>query len=186
MKSTQLLVLGLTIAITVTSCASLNGPAAKFEPTWDSLKRYETPKWNMDDKFGIFIHWGVYAIPAAGSEWYPRNMYNKNNNLFEHHKKNWGDQSEFGYKDFIPKFRAEKWDPDEWAELFKRSGARYIVPVAEHHDGFAMYDSSHTKWNSAKMGPRRDICGELAKAVRKRGMKFGVSTHYAWNWRYYF
>jgi alpha-L-fucosidase len=186
MKSTQLFFLGLTLAITVTSCASLNGPVAKFEPEWDSLKQYETPKWNMDDKFGIFIHWGVYAVPAAGSEWYPRNMYNKKSNLFEHHKKNWGDQSKFGYKDFIPKFRAEKWDPDEWAELFKRSGARYIVPVAEHHDGFAMYDSSHTKWNSVKMGPKRDICGELAKAVRKRGMKFGVSTHYAWNWRYYF
>jgi alpha-L-fucosidase len=186
MKPTHLLLLGLTVVVTMTSCADLNKKAAKFEPTWDSLKKYEVPQWNQDAKFGIFIHWGVYAVPAAGSEWYPRNMYNKDSNLFEYHKKTWGDQSKFGYKDFIPKFRAEKWNPDEWAELFKRSGARYIVPVAEHHDGFAMYDSSHTKWNSMKMGPKRDICGELAKAVRKRGMKFGVSTHYAWNWRYYF
>ena len=185
MKRIRTLLPGLAIAITMTSCAVLNRPAAKFEPTWDSLSQYEVAKWNKDAKFGIFIHWGVYAVPAAGSEWYPRNMYNRSSNLFEHHKRTWGDQSKFGYKDFIPMFRAENWDPEQWAELFKRSGARYIVPVAEHHDGFAMYDSSHTKWNSVKMGPKRDICGELAKAVRKRGMKFGVSTHYAWNWRYY-
>ena len=186
MKSKQLLLLGCTVALTITSCTSLNSRAAKFESTWDSLKQYEVPKWNQDAKFGIFIHWGVYAVPAAGSEWYPRNMYNKDSSLLEHHKKTWGDQSKFGYKDFVPKFRAENWDPEEWAELFEHSGARYVVPVAEHHDGFAMYDSSHTKWNSVKMGPKRDICGELAKAIRKRGMKFGVSTHYAWNWRYYF
>lgn len=186
MKQIRSLLLGLTIAVTITSCTGLNRTATRFEPTWDSLKQYEVPQWNQDAKFGIFIHWGVYAVPAAGSEWYPRNMYNKDSNLFEHHKKTWGDQLNFGYKDFIPKFRAEKWDPDAWAELFERAGARYVVPVAEHHDGFAMYDSSLTKWNSVKMGPGRDICGELANAIRKRGMKFGVSTHYAWNWRYYF
>ena len=172
------------IAFLGTSCTSLS--PVKFEPTWDSLKQYSPPEWNMDGKFGIFIHWGVYAVPAAGSEWYPRNMYNKDNELFEYHKQTWGDQSQFGYKDFVPKFRAENWDPDAWAQLFEASGARYVVPVAEHHDGFAMYASSHTRWNSVNMGPRRDICGELAKAVRKRGMRFGVSTHYAWNWRYYF
>jgi alpha-L-fucosidase len=186
MRQIRALLLGLTIAVILTSCTSLNRTTTKFEPNWDSLKNYEVAQWNQDAKFGIFIHWGVYAVPAAGSEWYPRNMYNKNDPLFEHHKKTWGDQSKFGYKDFIPKFRAENWDPEAWAELFEQSGARYIVPVAEHHDGFAMYDSSHTKWNSVEMGPKRDICGELAKAVRKRGMKFGVSTHYAWNWRYYF
>ena len=186
MKREQCVIAGIIIALAGTSCTQMNQQATRFEPTWDSLTQYETPKWNMDDKFGIFIHWGVYAVPAAGSEWYPRNMYNKDDPLFEHHKKTWGDQSTFGYKDFVPKFRAENWDPEAWAELFERSGARYVVPVAEHHDGFAMYDSSHTRWNSVIMGPRRDICGELAKAVRKRGMKFGVSTHYAWNWRYYF
>ena len=186
MKRTLLTLAGLFVTMIVTSCSSLKPAVAKFEPNWDSLETYETPQWNKDDKFGIFIHWGVYAVPAAGSEWYPRNMYNKNNRLFEHHKKTWGNQSEFGYKDFIGMFKAEKWDPDAWAELFKQSGAKYVVPVAEHHDGFAMYDSSHTRWNSVKMGPGRDICGELAKAVRKRGMKFGASTHYAWNWRYYF
>jgi len=186
MKKRQWAIIGILMVLIGTSCTQTHHKKNRFEPTWDSLKQYETPEWNMDGKFGIFIHWGVYSVPAAGSEWYPRNMYNKGNALFEHHKQTWGDQSTFGYKDFVPKFRAEKWDPEDWAELFERSGARYIVPVAEHHDGFAMYDSSHTRWNSVDMGPKRDICGELAKAVRKRGMKFGVSTHYAWNWRYYF
>lgn len=164
------------------------GSSVKYEPSWESLARYKVPEWLKDAKYGIFIHWGVYAVPAAGSEWYPRNMYRKEGrqSLYEHHKKNWGDQSKFGYKDFIPMFKAEKWDPDNWAELFKKAGAKYVVPVAEHHDGFAMYDSSHTKWDSVEMGPGRDIIGELAKAVRKRGMKFGASTHYAHNWNYYF
>jgi alpha-L-fucosidase len=146
-------------------CKTEAASPAKYEPTWESLKQYEVPAWFEDDKFGIFIHWGVYAVPAAGSEWYPRNMYRKDEAMYKHHKQQWGDQSEFGYKDFVPMFKAEKWNPDEWAELFKKSGARFVVPVAEHHDGFAMYDS--------------------AKAVRKRGMKLGASTHYAFNWRYY-
>jgi alpha-L-fucosidase len=157
----------------------------KYEPTWESLKQYEVPKWFEDDKFGIFIHWGVYAVPAVGSEWYPRNMYRKGEWVYKHHKQTWGDQLEFGYKDFVPMFKAQKWNPDKWAELFKKSGARFVVPVAEHHDGFAMYDSAHTRWNSVNMGPHRDIVAELAKAVRKRGMKLGASSHYAFNWRYY-
>ncbi|MFC1763300.1 alpha-L-fucosidase [Planctomycetota bacterium] len=158
----------------------------RFEPSWESLQQYEVPDWYQDAKFGIFIHWGGYAVPAHGSEWYPRNMYNRDSSLFKHHQETWGDQSEFGYKDFLPLFKAEKWDPEAWAELFAASGARYVMPVAEHHDGFAMYDSSHTKWDAKEMGPKRDICGELAEAVRKRDMKFCVSSHYAWNWRYYF
>ena len=172
-KLEKSVVIGMFFVLAGTSCAQRNQPATRFEPTWDSLRQYKTPQWNMNDKFGIFIHWGVYAVPAVGSEWYPRNMYNTESPLFEHHKQTWGDQSKFGYKDFVPKFLAENWDPEAWAELFKRSGARYIVPVAEHHDGFAMYDSSHTRWNSAEMGPKRDICGELARAVRKRGMGDG-------------
>ena len=164
---------------------SMTAQCQTFEPNWESLKQYTTPDWNMDAKFGIFIHWGAYAVPAHGNEWYPRRMYQPSDNIFAYHKETWGDQSKFGYKDFIPMLKAEKWNPEDWAELFEKSGAKYVVPVAEHHDGFAMYDSSHTKWNSKNMGPKRDICGELAAAVRKRGMKFGVSSHYAWNWRYY-
>jgi alpha-L-fucosidase len=157
----------------------------KYEASWDSLKKYKVPQWFEDDKFGIFIHWGVYAVPAFGNEWYPRNMYRKNEPAFEHHRKTWGEQKVFGYKDFIPMFKAEKWDPVAWAELFSQSGAKFIVPVAEHHDGFAMYDSSHSDYCSSKMGPKRDVAGELAKAVREKGMRLGLSSHYAYNYYYY-
>ena len=158
---------------------------ARYEPTWESLKSYSVPEWFKDAKFGIFIHWGVYAVPAFRNEWYPRNMYIKDSPEFKHHQETWGHQSRFGYKDFIPMFKAEKWDPDAWVDLFQQAGARYIVPVAEHHDGFAMYDSDYTRWNSVRMGPCRDVIAELGKAVRKEGLKFGMSTHRAFNWRYY-
>ena len=92
-------------------------------------------------KFGIFIHWGLYAVPAFDNEWYPRNMYRQGTKEFEHHVATYGPQTEFGYKDFIPLFKAEHFDPDAWAALFAEAGARFVVPVAEHHDGFAMYDS---------------------------------------------
>ena len=159
--------------------------AGKYEPTWESLKRYKAPEWYKDAKFGIFIHWGVYAVPAKGSEWYPRSMYRKKEATYHHHRSVWGDQSKFGYKDFIPMFKAERWDPNDWAELFTKAGAKFIVPVAEHHDGFAMYDSTHTKFNSVRMGPKRDVLGELAAVVRAAGMKLGASSHYAFNWEYY-
>ena len=154
----------------------------KFEPTWESLQQYEIPAWYADGKFGIFIHWGAYAVPAFANEWYPRNMYIQGSREYEHHVKTHGPHTEFGYKDFIPMFRAEKFDPAAWAELFRESGARFVVPVAEHHDGFAMYDCSTSRWTSVHMGPQRDIVGELAQAVRARGMVFGVSTHRAEHW----
>ena len=160
-----------------------------FDPTWDSLEDYEIPQWYKDAKFGIFIHWGVYSVPAYGSEWYPRQMYidaeRRGDNFFEYHRKSYGPQSEFGYKDFIPKFKAEKFDPGRWADLFKRAGARYVVPVAEHHDGFPMYDCRFTEWDAVEMGPKRDIIKALQTAVRERGMKFGVSSHRAFNWKYF-
>ncbi|MCB0137478.1 MAG: alpha-L-fucosidase [Caldilineaceae bacterium] len=154
----------------------------KFEPTWESLQQYEIPAWYADGKFGIFIHWGAYAVPAFANEWYPRNMYIQGSREYEHHVKTHGPHTEFGYKDFIPMFRAEKFDPAAWAELFRESGARFVVPVAEHHDGFAMYDCSTSRWTSVHLGPQRDIVGELAQAVRARGMVFGVSTHRAEHW----
>ena len=159
--------------------------AGPFEPNWDSLKAYTVPDWFMDDKFGIFIHWGVYAVPAFGSEWYPRHMYIKDSREFAHHQETWGHQSEFGYKDFIPMFKAENWDPAAWVDLFARAGAKYVVPVAEHHDGFPMYATPYTKWNAAEMGPCRDVVAELAEATRAAGLHFGVSSHRAFNWRYY-
>jgi alpha-L-fucosidase len=148
-----------------------------FRPDWESLQKYEAPEWYRDAKFGIFIHWGVYSVPAFGSEWYPRMMYVKDSPEYKHHIATYGTQDKFGYKDFIPMFKAEHFDPAAWAELFKKSGAKYVVPVAEHHDGFAMYDSGLSDWTVAKMGPRRDTTGELAKAVRAAGLHFGVSSH---------
>lgn len=150
-----------------------------FRPDWASLQAYRSPAWYDDAKFGIFIHWGVYSVPAFGSEWYSRNMYKQGTKEFAHHVATYGPQSRFGYKDFVPMFKAEHFDPDAWAALFREAGARYVVPVAEHHDGFAMYDSKLSDWTAAKKGPKRDVIGLLAKAVRGQGMRFGVSSHRA-------
>ena len=141
-----------------------------FRPDYESLDTYKVPEWYKDAKFGIFIHWGVYSVPAFGSEWYPREMYTQGSDVFKHHVATYGPQDKFGYKDFIPMFKAEKFDPQAWAHLFKESGAKYVVPVFEHHDGFAMYDSGLSDWTVAKMGPHRDTGGELAKAVRAEGL----------------
>ncbi|MGO9083666.1 MAG: alpha-L-fucosidase [Candidatus Sulfotelmatobacter sp.] len=154
--------------------ADLQGP---FRPDWESLQKYEVPEWYKDAKFGIFIHWGVYSVAAFGNEWYPRNMYSEGSEEYKHHIATYGAQDKFGYKDFIPMFKAEKFDAAAWAELFKKAGAKYVVPVAEHHDGFAMYGSGLSDWTVAKMGPHRDTTGELAKAVRAAGLHFGLSSH---------
>jgi alpha-L-fucosidase len=150
-----------------------------FQPNWDSLKQYQIPTWYEDAKFGIFIHWGVYSVPAFYSEWYPRMMYQEGSSEFEHHVATYGPQSEFGYKDFIPQFTAEKFDPNAWATLFSEAGAKFVMPVAEHHDGFAMYDTALSEWNAAKMGPKRDTLGELSQAIRAQGMVFAASSHRA-------
>ena len=156
-----------------------------FEPTWESLKAYRVPKWYADAKLGIFIHWGAYSVPAFGSEWYPRNMYVKGSPEYEFHLKNFGPHTEFGYKDFIPSFTAENWDPDGWARLFERAGAKYVVLVAEHHDGYALWDCSYTRWCATRVGPKRDLVRELAEAVRDRGLIFGVSYHRAEHWFFF-
>ncbi|MCL7762596.1 alpha-L-fucosidase [Polaribacter sp. Z014] len=172
----------------------------KFEANWKSIiKNYKDPEWFNKTKFGIFIHWGAYTVPAFGSEWYPRQMYmdtavfNAQLGLIKkgpsedylHHKKVWGDQKKFGYKDFIPMFKAEKFNANEWIDLFKAAGAKYVIPVADHHDGFAMYKSNTTRWNAYEMGPKRDVLGELFKAGREKGMIMGVSSHFAFNWSFY-
>jgi alpha-L-fucosidase len=154
----------------------------KFQATWESLEKYQTPDWFRDAKFGIFIHWGVYSVPAFENEWYPRNMYVKDSKEYKHHIEKYGPQNKFGYKDFIPMFKAEKFDPNKWVELFKKAGAKYVVPVAEHHDGFAMYNTALSKWNAYKMGPHRDIIGELAEAIRKANLIFGLSSHRIEHW----
>ena len=151
--------------------------AGPFRPDWESLATYQVPEWYKDAKFGIFIHWGVYAVPAFGSEWYPREMYLEGSEINRHHVATYGPLTKFGYKDFVPMFKAEHFDPEAWAKLFKEAGARYVVPVFEHHDGFAMYDSGLSDWTAKKMGPHRDVGGDLAAAVRAQGMHLGVSSH---------
>ena len=150
-----------------------------FQPNWDSLKNYKIPDWYQDAKFGIFIHWGLYSVPAFGNEWYPRNMYVQGSPEFKHHVETYGPQTKFGYKDFIPMFHAEHFDPAAWAALFKESGAKYVIPVAEHHDGFPMYDTGLSDWSAAKMGPKRDLIGDLATAIRAEGLHLGASSHRA-------
>ncbi|SOD91490.1 alpha-L-fucosidase [Streptomyces sp. Ag109_G2-15] len=153
-----------------------------FGASWESLSRYQVPDWYRDAKFGIFIHWGPYCVPAFGNEWYPRNMYIPGSPEYEHHREVYGPQDKVGYKDLIPKLTGENFDPDAWAALFREAGAQYVVPVAEHHDGFAMYDSALNPWNAVAMGPQRDVVGELAAAVQAQSMAFGLSTHRAEHW----
>ncbi|GGA55474.1 alpha-L-fucosidase [Edaphobacter acidisoli] len=156
-----------------------------YRPDWNSLAQYRTPDWFRDAKFGIFIHWGVYSVPAFGNEWYSRNMYVPGNAAFQHQVATYGSQTKFGYKDFIPMFRAQHFDPNAWLDLFTQAGAKYIVPVAEHCDGFPMYNSSMTTWDAARMGPHRDIIAELEAATRAHGLYFGVSSHRAEHWWWY-
>lgn len=165
----------------------------KFKPTSESLKHYKVPKWYNDAKFGIYFHWAPFSVAAYKSEWYPKWMYwpadkecpaNKRD-VREHHIKTWGPLDKFGYKDFIPLFKAEKWDPQAWVSLFKEAGAKYLVSAAVHHDGFAMWNSKIIPYNSAVMGPKRDVVGEFLSAVREAGLKTGVSTHYGRHWNFY-
>ena len=169
------------------------------KPTWDSLQEnYHVPTWFRRAKFGIFMHFGIFSVPAHGSEWYEKFLYAGGNDsvlkvLFGNdmtlnfnngpkstrawHTEHFGPPEKFGYKDFIPMFKAERFDADAWASLFKKAGARYVMPGAQHHENFAMWDSKVTPFNSVQMGPRRDVIGELAAAVKKQGMKFGVANH---------
>jgi alpha-L-fucosidase len=152
---------------------------------WESLFQHnEAPEWFRDAKLGIYFHWGVYSVPAFSSEWYPRNMHRKDHAAHKHHVETYGDPSEFGYHDFVSMFKAEFFNADEWADLFQKAGARFAGPVAEHHDGFSMWASKLTPWNAKERGPGRDIVGEMAKAVRARGMRFITTFHHAFNNQY--
>ena len=150
-----------------------------YTADWSSLTDMELPNWFSKAKFGIFIHWGLFSIPAFANEWYSRNMYIQGTREFEHHIATYGPHKDFGYKDFIPMFTADKFDPSEWADLFAKAGAKYVVPVAEHHDGFQMYHSELSEFNAVKMGPKRDVLGELKAEFEKRNMIFATSTHRA-------
>ena len=151
-----------------------------FTADWESLSKHEaSPEWFRDAKLGIYFHWGVYSVPAYGNEWYPRHMHQVGNPVYEHHVNTYGHPSEFGYHDFVPLFQAENFNAVEWAELFQKAGARFAGPVAEHHDGFAMWDSDATPWNVADMGPKKDITGLLAAELKKRDIKLITTFHHA-------
>jgi alpha-L-fucosidase len=182
-KGTFAFVVSLVLLIVVTALRADDAVSKPvYEPNWESLSRHNAaPEWFRDAKYGIYFHWGVYSVPAFGSEWYPRNMHQKNRKEYAHHVEKYGDPAEFGYDKFVPMFKAEKFDADEWAELFAKSGARFAGPVAEHHDGFAMWASQQTPWNAKDKGPKRDLTGELAEAIRNRNMKFVTTFHHARN-----
>ena len=191
MKKCRLIPVLLSVAL---ACANMNADnhneETKYEPTWESLREYKhVPKWLRDGKFGIYTHWGPYAVHAYGSNttWYSNSMYmDKDSEARRHFEEKFGKLiPNFGYKDLIPMFTAEKFNPDEWAELFQKSGAKFAGPVAEHHDGFAMWDTKYSEWNAAKMGPKRDVVGELEKAIKKRDMKFVTAFHHAKNWSFF-
>ena len=157
----------------------------RYKPEWASLVQHPDPQWFADAKFGIYFHWGPYSVPAYKTEWYSHYMYVPGHACNKYHIETYGPLDKFGYKDFIPIFKAEKFDPDAWAALFKKAGARFAGPVAEHADGFAMWDSDLTEWNAARMGPKRDIVGEMQKAVRKQDMKFIATLHHQWLYAWY-
>jgi alpha-L-fucosidase len=163
--------LALSLAAAVPEAA-----AQTFEATWESLGQYRCPDWFRDAKLGIFLHWGPTSVPAVDG-WYGRNMYIQGHRAYEYHVKTFGHPSKFGYKDIIPLWKAEKFDPDHLVRVFKQAGAGYVVPVAVHHDNFDLWDSKHQRWNSVKMGPKKDIIGLWRKAVLANGLRFGVSSH---------
>jgi len=160
-----------------------------FQPNWESLKAHQDPEWFRDAKFGIYTHWGPVTVGAedgpSGGQWYGHSMYDTNSPTFKYHQKKYGDQHTVGYKDIIPKFTAEKFNADDWADLFAKAGAKFAGPVAVHHDNFAMWNSQLTRWNSQNMGPHRDITGELEKTIRAHGMKFITTFHHGYAWRYF-
>jgi len=154
-----------------------------FEPTVESLRQYTCPDWFRDAKFGIYLHWGAYSVAEQG-EWYARKLYIEDTPEYEHHVKTYGHPSKFGYADFIPKWKAEKFNPDALVRLFKRAGAKYFSPCAVHHDNFDLWDSKHHAWNAVKMGPKRDLIRMWRDATIDTGLRFGVTTHlsrsYSW------
>lgn len=149
-----------------------------FEPTLGSLQSYQCPEWFEDAKFGIYVHWGVYSVAEYG-EWYAREMYMEGHDVYKYHMEHYGHPSKFGYKDLIPLWKAERFDPDSWLALFKEAGAKYFTPCAIHHDGFALWDSKYSPYNAANMGPKKDLLKMLRESTLKYGLRFGVTTHTA-------
>jgi alpha-L-fucosidase len=160
------------------SAGVATGAEGSFTPDWESLKRYECPEWFRDAKFGIWAHWGPQCVPMVG-DWYAKNMYvpGARRDQYEYHVKTYGHPSKVGFKDIIPQWKAEKFDPERLMALYKAAGARYFVSMGVHHDNFDLWDSKHHRWNAVQMGPQRDIVGAWQEAAREQGLRFGVSEH---------
>ena len=157
--------------------------AGPFQPSWDSLKQYQCPDWFRDAKFGIWAHWTAQCVPEQG-DWYARQMYQEGNHDYEYQVAHYGHPSQVGFKDIDHLWHAEHWDPEHLMGLYKAAGAKYVVALAQHHDNFDCFDSKYQPWNSVKIGPKKDIVGAWAKAARKAGLRFGVTSHgsHAWSW----
>ena len=186
MKKTGSLSASLSLALVVLVTAATGQP---YKPAWESLSKHKAPEWFRDAKFGIYTHWGPVTVGAedgpGGVQWYGRNMYMEKSPNFEYHRKKYGDQNEVGYKDMVKMFKAEKFDAEDWAELFAAAGAKFAGPVAIHHDNYAMWDSKYTIWDSVDQSPKRDFTAELEKSIRSRGMKFIATFHHAFAWQYF-
>ncbi|MFI3286210.1 MAG: alpha-L-fucosidase [Rikenellaceae bacterium] len=176
------------ILVVIVSLFSLNGVSQEqrvYQSNWESLKKYEVPEWWKNSKFGIYFHWGPYSVPAHDTEWYSLWMYREGHKIRQYHEQTYGNLDKFGYKDFIPMFTAKKFDADKWAKLFKKAGAQFAGPVAEHADGFAMWDSDLTEWDASEMGPKMDIVKLMQDAVKKQGMKYIITYHRHWLYAWY-
>ncbi len=157
--------------------------AAPFQPNWTSLEQYQCPEWFRDAKFGIWAHWTAQCVPEQG-DWYGRQMYQQGNPDYNFQVAHYGHPSKVGFKEIDHLWHAENWDPERLIGLYKAAGAKYFVALAQHHDNFDCFDSKYQPWNSVALGPKKDIVGTWAKAARKAGLRFGVTSHgsHAWSW----
>ncbi|MBR3985325.1 MAG: alpha-L-fucosidase, partial [Bacteroidaceae bacterium] len=176
---------GAVLAVALAACAPKNVPVetGEFAPDWESLKQWECPEWFKDAKFGIWAHWGPQCQAMRG-DWYARHMYYDGHWQNSWHKEHFGDPSEYGMKELIRDWKAERWQPDSLVALYKSVGARYFFTLGQHHDNFDLWDSPYQEWNSVNMGPKRDIVGEWAEACEKYGLPLGISMHgsHTWMW----
>ena len=178
-----LLAVTMTITVNAQQGTKEKAVVGKFQPTDESFKQYQYPEWFRDAKFGIWAHWGPQAVPRQG-DWYAKQMYQEGSADYKYHLAHYGHPSKFGYKDIIPLWKAEKWDPEQLMKLYKKVGAKYFVSMATHHDDFFLWNSKIHKWNAVNMGPKKDVVGLWQKAAKKEGLRFGVSEHlgasYTW------
>ena len=189
---TKILLASLAISIGTLSAQNYQVPVSeknepmmkgKFQPTWSSLETYQVPEWFRNAKFGIWAHWGPQCVEGSG-DWMARSMYLEGSAEYKYHVEHYGHPSEVGFKDIIPLFKAEKWNPDALVAFYKKIGAQYFFALGNHHDNFDLWDSKYQAWNSKNMGPKRDILAEWEQAARKYELPFGISFHadHAWTW----